>query len=326
MQYGLPSDSPGSGIFLKRVPQQSPNKEQIDFLLPSPAHIFQGRQTREATKSQAEEINDQPATVHHIFKVGTPYYALYWGPRRDKDPSWVPAVVTKVFETRSVNVQVFPKGDPGEPPTFSSPTLETANQPQRWIWTPPSQKREPRQQLQFPVRPHDLSKRSLLVTLVFLMVQSGNPRRSIQSAGAEDADILFVDELRALMKATLTWHAGTIPGNEIWLKLGGDKGDGYFKMNFQIINTQAPNSAHNTCVFCDTLTNLNVKVVVPAILEVVVVAMLEVVVVAMLEVVVVAMLEVVVVAVLEVVVVAMLEVVVVAVPGVHYCTMVRFVQ
>ena len=110
MQYGLPSDSPGSGIFLKRVPQQSPNKEQIDFLLPSPAHIFQGRQTREATKSQAEEINDQPATVHHIFKVGTPYYALYWGPRRDKDPSWVPAVVTKVFETRSVNVQVFPKG------------------------------------------------------------------------------------------------------------------------------------------------------------------------------------------------------------------------
>ena len=60
------------------------------------------------------------------------------------------------------------------------------------------------------------------------------------------------------MKATLTWHAGTIPGNEIWLKLGGDKGDGYFKMNFQIINTQAPNSAHNTCVFCDTLTNLNV--------------------------------------------------------------------
>ena len=41
-------------------------------------HIFfQGRQTREAKKSQAEEINDQPATVHHIFKVGTPYYALY---------------------------------------------------------------------------------------------------------------------------------------------------------------------------------------------------------------------------------------------------------
>ena len=30
----------------------------------------------------------------------------------------------------------------------------------------------------------------------------------------------------------LTWHDGTIPDNEIWLKLGGDKGGGYFKMNF----------------------------------------------------------------------------------------------
>ena len=39
-----------------------------------------------------------------------PCYTLYCGPRRDKDPRWVPATVTKVFGTRSVNVRVYPKG------------------------------------------------------------------------------------------------------------------------------------------------------------------------------------------------------------------------
>eukprot|EP00731_Ephydatia_muelleri_P002365 Em0001g2365a len=51
--------------------------------------------------------------------------------------------------------------------------------------------------------------------------------------------------------------------SEIWLKLGGDKGGGSFKMNFQIVNVAAPNSVHNTCVFCcfeadDTVTNLHI--------------------------------------------------------------------
>ena len=48
--------------------------------------------------------------VAHIFKAGDPCYALYCGPRRNKDPRWVPAVVTKVFGPRSVNVHVFPRG------------------------------------------------------------------------------------------------------------------------------------------------------------------------------------------------------------------------
>ncbi|KAL5502912.1 hypothetical protein EMCRGX_G009770 [Ephydatia muelleri] len=61
----------------------------------------------------------------------------------------------------------------------------------------------------------------------------------------------------------LTWHDGVIPASEIWLKLGGDKGGGSFKMNFQIVNVAAPNSVHNTCVFCcfeadDTVTNLHI--------------------------------------------------------------------
>ena len=30
---------------------------------------------------------------------------------------------------------------------------------------------------------------------------------------------------------TLTWHNGVIPSTEIWIKLGGDKGGGTFKMN-----------------------------------------------------------------------------------------------
>lgn len=32
----------------------------------------------------------------------------------------------------------------------------------------------------------------------------------------------------------LTWHNGTIPTNEIWVKIGGDKGGGSFKMSFQV--------------------------------------------------------------------------------------------
>ena len=35
---------------------------------------------------------------------------LYCGPRQEKEAGWVPAVVTKVFDTRSVNVRVFPRG------------------------------------------------------------------------------------------------------------------------------------------------------------------------------------------------------------------------
>ena len=48
----------------------------------------------------------------------------------------------------------------------------------------------------------------------------------------------------------LIWHDGTIPENEVWVKLGGDKGKHTFKMNFQIVNVPHPNSIHNTCVCC----------------------------------------------------------------------------
>ena len=47
----------------------------------------------------------------------------------------------------------------------------------------------------------------------------------------------------------LAGHNGVIPASEVWIKIGGDKGGGSFKMSFQIINVAVPNSVHNTCVF-----------------------------------------------------------------------------
>lgn len=57
--------------------------------------------------------------------------------------------------------------------------------------------------------------------------------------------------------------AKRIPNDEIWVKVGGDKGGGSFKMNFQICNVAHPNSVNNTCVFCafeapDNPTNLRI--------------------------------------------------------------------
>ena len=61
----------------------------------------------------------------------------------------------------------------------------------------------------------------------------------------------------------LCWHDGRLPQDEIWLKIGGDKGGGTFKMAAQIVNVKHPNSTNNTCVFCifegpDSVTNLTV--------------------------------------------------------------------
>ena len=50
-------------------------------------------------------------------------------------------------------------------------------------------------------------------------------------------------ELFLLRESTLTWHEGMIPDDKIWLKLGGDKGGGLFKMNFQ-------NREHMRAKFC----------------------------------------------------------------------------
>jgi transposase InsO family protein len=86
-------------------------RAKIDALLPSPAHIAQGKQAREATKSQLSER--QPVSVDKVtrkYDVGDTVYAEYLGPRRNRQPRWVAAVVTKRLGERSCNVKVVPRG------------------------------------------------------------------------------------------------------------------------------------------------------------------------------------------------------------------------
>lgn len=84
-------------------------RTRLDALLPSPAYAAQGKQAREATKSQQTECLGV-AKVTRQYKVGDTVYARYCGPRCDKQPRWVPAIVKKCLGTRSFNVKVLPCG------------------------------------------------------------------------------------------------------------------------------------------------------------------------------------------------------------------------
>uniref|UniRef100_A0A5S6QXD9 DUF5641 domain-containing protein n=1 Tax=Trichuris muris TaxID=70415 RepID=A0A5S6QXD9_TRIMR len=42
--------------------------------------------------------------------VGTPCYARYCGPKQDKEPLWITALVKKIFGTRTVQLRVVPRG------------------------------------------------------------------------------------------------------------------------------------------------------------------------------------------------------------------------
>ena len=60
-------------------------------------------------------------------------------------------------------------------------------------------------------------------------------------------DVGIEDELHDTSTfRNLTWHNGAIPSDEIWIKLGGDKGRGSFKLNMQVVNIPHPNSIRNT--------------------------------------------------------------------------------
>ena len=61
-------------------------RTKIDTLLLSPAHIAQGKQAKEATRSQEKE---DVALATPSFKMGVPVHALYFGPRQDREPRWV---------------------------------------------------------------------------------------------------------------------------------------------------------------------------------------------------------------------------------------------
>ena len=77
-------------------------RTKIDTLVPSIPHLLQGRQSRQASKHSNAEDSEVVSKVEHHYTLGDPCYALYFGPRRDRDPRWVPAIVT--------NVRVIPRG------------------------------------------------------------------------------------------------------------------------------------------------------------------------------------------------------------------------
>nr|KAG5701147.1 hypothetical protein BaRGS_002623 [Batillaria attramentaria] len=85
-------------------------RTRIDTLLPSPAHIAQGKQSKEASKTQVTPDSGGVAKVTRQYKAGDPVYALYYGPHHAKQPRWVPAVVKKSTGTRCFNVKVVPRG------------------------------------------------------------------------------------------------------------------------------------------------------------------------------------------------------------------------
>lgn len=77
---------------------------KLDALVPSPAHAAQGRQSSASKEHQNERTRMVNVTIYQ-YVVGAPCYALYCFPNGiRKNPRWVPAVVVKVFGTRSVNV------------------------------------------------------------------------------------------------------------------------------------------------------------------------------------------------------------------------------
>ena len=79
-------------------------RADIDVLRPSPIQIAQRKQQIETIRVASRDVRE------HTYIAGTPCYALYCGPRKDKEPRWVPAIVTKVYGSRSVNVRVYPRG------------------------------------------------------------------------------------------------------------------------------------------------------------------------------------------------------------------------
>lgn len=82
-------------------------RAQIDILVPSPAHIAQGKQCASAVNAGIQSARSK---VLHPYRVGKPVYAAYYGRKLDKDPRWVPATVSKRLGTRHLLVKVLPRG------------------------------------------------------------------------------------------------------------------------------------------------------------------------------------------------------------------------
>jgi len=99
-------------------------------ILSIPASMQRSQYQRSQRSNSCKRISVFP--IH-------PCCALYFGPRRDRDPRWMPAIVVKRFGPRSFNVRVVPRGpvwrrhidhlqrryvspddaEPGDPPRLS---------------------------------------------------------------------------------------------------------------------------------------------------------------------------------------------------------------
>lgn len=73
--------------------------------------------------------------------------------------------------------------------------------------------------------------------------------------------LFLINSLLNFSTGQLTWHDGHIPENLLYVKLGGDHGQGSMKFEFQLANVVKPNSSKKTVVFAifeakDTRNNM----------------------------------------------------------------------
>ena len=77
----------------------------IDTLAPSPV-----AKAQQVQKQQMLSVNQFRREPKFQYRVGSKCYALYCGPRQERDPRWVPAIVTKTRGNRTFHVRVIPHG------------------------------------------------------------------------------------------------------------------------------------------------------------------------------------------------------------------------
>ena len=116
-QYRLTSTN--SGFSSSQLLNDRQILSKLGAILPSPAYIKQGKQTR------AIFLNDNSRYPMHNFKAGGYCHELYFGP---KDPKWVPAVVVKRTGTSAVQFLTVPQGG-NQPNQARTTPFETDNFP-----------------------------------------------------------------------------------------------------------------------------------------------------------------------------------------------------
>ena len=61
--------------------------------------------------------------------------------------------------------------------------------------------------------------------------------------------MIFIQFLSFFRAGQLTWHNGKIQKDKLFVKIGGDHGQGSMKFEFQLANVIKPNSSKKTVVF-----------------------------------------------------------------------------